>query len=179
MGIFDTLRNRPAVPSTERRVVREQPGSMTVHEAWALAYPDLQKLDASSGLTFITSGLDLDHRGRSFTWEFMFVVPRLRAKALVTIAPPDDADDVDRAPMQLTRRLHAATEGDLKAPLLPIAFRDSPDVVTELAANGVDFVAGPSDLKLESRLLPTGAPVWVTYSWDAEVTAPFAHPARP
>jgi hypothetical protein len=162
------------VPSTERRLVREQPGPTTAHEAWAIAGPEVKTVDASARLTFVASGLNIDHTGRSLTWEFMFVLPSLRAKALMTLAPPDDADDVDRAPIHMTLRLTAAADGELKAAGLPVAFRDSPEAVAELTAQGVDFVAGPTDMKLESRLLPSGQAVWVTYHGDAEITVPFS-----
>jgi hypothetical protein len=49
--------------------------------------------------------------------------------------------------------------------------------VAELAAQGVDFVAGPTDLKLESRLLPSDVAVWVTYYWDVEMTVRFSNRA--
>jgi hypothetical protein len=175
MGLFDKLRNRPSVPSTERRLAREQPGPMTAHESWAIAHPEVKKLDEAAKLTLVTSGLDIDHAGRSFTWEFMFVVPRLRATALVTLAPADDAEDVDRAPIHMTLRLSAAAESELTRAGLPVAFRDSPDVVAELAAQGVDFVAGPTDLKLESRQLRSEEAVWVTYYGDAEILVSFSN----
>jgi hypothetical protein len=38
----------------------------------------------------------------------------------------------------------------------------------------VDFVAGPTDMKLEGRMLPSGPPVWVTFYWDREYITPFA-----
>jgi hypothetical protein len=174
MGLFDRLRKRPAVPSTARRLVREQPGPMTVHESWAIAYADVKKLDGSARLTFVTSDLNIDHMGRSRTWEFMFVVPRLRAMALVTLSPADDGEDVDSAPIHMTLRLTGAPESALGHPGLPTPFRDSPEVVAELAAQGVDFVAGPTDLKLESRLLTSDEAVWVTYYRDAEMTVPFS-----
>jgi hypothetical protein len=176
LGLFDRLRNRPAVPSIERRLACERPGPLTAHESWAIAYGELKKLDDSAKLILVTSGLSIDHTGRSLTWEFMFVAPRLGAEALVTLAPADDAADVDRAPIYMTRRLRAAPESALRHAGLPMSFRDSPEVVAVLAAQGVDFVAGPTDLKLESRLLPSGEAVWVTYYWDAEMTTPFAHP---
>jgi len=177
MGLSDTLPKRLAVPSTERRLVREQSGPMTVHESWAIVCADVKKLDESARLTFVTSGLSIDQIGRSRTWEFMFVVPRLRADAPVTLSPADDAEDVDSAPIYMTLRLTAAPESALGHASLPASFRDSPEVVAELAAQGVDFVAGPTDLKLESRLLPSGEAVWVTYYWDAEMTVPFSNRA--
>ena len=69
---------------------------MTVHESWAIAGPEVKKLDEGARLTLVTSGLDIDHRG------------------------------------------------------------------------------GPTDLKLESRLLGSGEAVWVTYFRDAEVQVAFS-----
>jgi hypothetical protein len=56
---------------------------------------------------------------------------------------------------------------------LPEQFRDSPEVVEELSEGGVDFVAGPTDLKLEGQILSTGQAAWVTYYWNAERTVEF------
>jgi hypothetical protein len=59
---------------------------------------------------------------------------------------------------------------------LPVSFRDSPEVVSELATQRVDSVAG-TDMKLESRLFPSGEAVWVTYYRDAEIMVPFSNRA--
>jgi hypothetical protein len=172
MGFFDRLLNRTFQPSTETRTVRERPGPLTAHEAWALVRPAAYRLDARPRLTFITSGLDLDPDGRSFTWEFGFDVPACRAHALLSVGPPGEADDIDEAPVVLVQRITAAAGTGRKA-ALPEHFRDSPEVVSEFEAGGVDFVAGPSDMKLEARVLPTGEPAWVTYYWDEERSVQF------
>lgn len=44
-------------------------------------------------------------------------------------------------------------------------FRDSIDVVDAFAADGLDFLAGPTDMKLETGFSMTEKPVWVTYNW--------------
>jgi hypothetical protein len=146
--------------------VREQPGPLTVHEAWAIVQPIVAGLDPQARLTFITSGLDISHAGRSFTWEFMVYLPAQRAQALLSLVPADDAEDVDSAPLVLTQRIGPAGVGAEHAPALPLPFRDSPEVVAELAAGGVDFIAGPTDMKLEGRVLATGEAVWLTSYWD-------------
>ncbi len=52
--------------------------------------------------------------------------------------------------------------------------RDSPEAVAEFSRRGVDFVAGPSDMKLESRVLASGDARWVTYYSDWELTTELA-----
>lgn len=172
MGFFDRFRNRPLHPSREAWTVRERPGPLTSHEAWALVRPAAYRLDAAPRLTFITSGLDLHPDGRSFTWEFGFDLPGRRARVLLSVGPPEATEDIDEAPVVLVQRITAAA-GAGQGPALPEQFRDSPEVVAAFEAGGVDFVAGPSDMKLEARVLPSGEPVWVTYYWDEERSLPF------
>ncbi|MCS7072713.1 MAG: hypothetical protein NZM00_14505 [Anaerolinea sp.] len=146
--------------------VRAPPGPLTSREAWDIVQPIVAGLDPQARLTFITSGLDISHAGRSFTWEFMVHLPARQAQALLSLAPADDAADVDSAPLVLTQRIGPADAGAEHPPALPLPFRDSPEVVAELAASGVDFIAGPTDMKLEGRILATGEAVWLTSYWD-------------
>lgn len=133
------------------------------------------QLDAGARLSLVTSGLDISQEGRSFSWEYLFLLPGISARALMSLSPSEDADDVDNAPIYLVQRLNQASESELKnSPVLPERFRDSPEVVAEFSAGGVDFIAGPSDMKLESRLLVSGEAVWVTYYWDEERMARFS-----
>lgn len=177
MKILDRFRKRPQVPSTSQRKIRDTPGPMTAHEAWAMVSPIARKLDASAQLRLITSGLDIGPDGRSFTWEFLFLLPGVRARALLTVSPAVEAENIDVAPIHLFQRLSHAAAVELKSESsLPQQFRDSPEVVAALAAQGVDFVSGPSDMKVESRIRPDGTPVWVTYDWDEERFTPFTSP---
>jgi hypothetical protein len=61
-----------------------------------------------------------------------------------------------------------------RADVLSETFRDSPAVVAEFAAAGVDFVAGSSDMQLDAKALASGEAVWVTYCWDEQRTAEFS-----
>ncbi len=167
--ILDRFRRRPMVPSTNKRKIRDEPGPMTAHESWAIVKPVVTQLDAGARLTLITSGLDMSQAGRSFSWEYLFLLPSIRARALMSVSPLEDANDIDNAPIYLVQRLNSAGKSDLEyRAVLPEHFRDSPEVVAEFSAVGVDFVAGPSDMKLESRLLVSGEAVWVTYYWNEE-----------
>jgi hypothetical protein len=175
MSLLDRFRKGPATPSVTRQKIQDRPGPMTALESWVIVKPIAMQLDAGARLTLITSGLDITPQGRSFSWEYLFLLPGMGARALFTLSPPEDADDIDSAPIFLTLRINPASASDLKSSAaLPEPFRDSPDVVAELSAAGVDFVAGPTDMKLESRLLPSGDAVWVTYYWDEERMARFA-----
>ncbi len=96
----------------------------------------------------------------------MFHLPAQRAQVLLSLAPAGDAEEIDSAPLVLTQHIGPAGADAERAPALPLPFRDSPAVVAALAAGGVDFIAGPTDMKLEGRVLATGAAVWQTYYYD-------------
>lgn len=175
MSILDRFRKRPVVPSTSKRKIQDKPGPMTAHESLAIVNPIVMQLDVGARLTLVTSGLDISQEGRSFSWEYLFLLPAISARALMSLSPSEDADNVDNAPIYLVQRLNNVSESELKkTPVLPERFRDSPEVIAELSAGGVDFVAGPSDMKLESRILASGEAVWVTYYWDEERMARFS-----
>jgi hypothetical protein len=150
---------------------------MRAHEAWAFARPHAESLDPQAKLVLITSGTDIQADGRSFTWEFLFRLPRRQARLLLTYAPADDAPDVDRAPVMVVTRVTTAADRDDVA-VLPLVFRDSPEVIAEFARGGVDFVAGPTDMKLEARISAAGQPVWVTCLGDEARTVDFTPSAR-
>ena len=173
MGLFDRLLNKPTKPSITRRALPGHPGRMTAHQAWALIAPVAEGLDAHAGLILITSGLDIDHKGFSRTWEFIFFLPKRNATLMLSVEPDPEDADIDKAQCILTQRIHTASSVDAKRPVFPCPFRDSPEVVAEFSAKGVDFVAGPNDMKLEGRVLPSGSAVWVTYYWDQEYSTLF------
>ena len=174
MGLFDRFQKQALSPSTTRRVVRDEPGPLTAHEAWEIVRPAARALDPRARLTVVTSGLDVSPEGRSFVWEFGVDLPSRKGAAQIGIEPVEGVGDIDDAPVALVQRVRplAASEIGRRA-ALPERFRDSPEVVAEFASRGVDFVSGRTDMKLEGRVLPTGEAVWVTYDWDEERTAAF------
>jgi hypothetical protein len=176
MTFPDRLFNRPLAPSLTREIVRRQSAPMTAHEAWAFAKPRAGSLDPEAKLVLITSGTDMQADGRSFTWEFLFHLHRRKARVLLTYAPADDAADPEQAPIMMVERITTATDPAGMA-ALPWEFRDSPGVVAELSRSGVDFVAGPTDLKLEARVGATGQAVWTTYYWNEARSVAFSTPA--
>lgn len=177
MGLLDIFRGGSPERSVTRRQVRDEPGPLTAHQARDMVWPVARALDSATRLTLLTSGLDIGPDGRSFSWEFGFALPGHRAFALFSVEPSGEGADIDGDPIVLVQRLRpmSATEAS-GLPTLPERFRDSPEVVAELAVQGVDFVAGPSDMKLEARVLPAGEAVWVTYHWDKPRMVPFAAP---
>jgi hypothetical protein len=86
---------------------------------------------------------------------------------MVSLFPDINAADVESAAVHVKRRIQSS---DGK-PFVPLSFefRDSPAVVAELSAAGVDFVAGPTDMKLESGFSVNGKAVWITYCWNKEI----------
>ena len=173
MTFLDRLFNRPAQASITKCPIPGRAGSMTAHQAWAVVAPVAKSLDPNGKLTLITSGLDMNHEGCSRTWDFIFFLPKRNVTAMLSLAPDTDSLDVDRAQCILTQRIQPAFALDAQRPPFPDHFRDSPEVVAEFTANGVDFVAGPTDMKLEGRVLPSGDAIWVTYYWDQEHTTQF------
>lgn len=172
MSFLDRLFNRPLPASTSKQEVRSQPGPLTAHEAWAFARPEAQALDSNAQLILITSGTDIRPDGRSFTWEFLFQLTSRKARLLLSFEPSDTAPDPEQAPIMMVKRIMHFT--DQKPALgLPGEFRNSPEVVEELSRSGVDFVAGPTDMKLEARFVSTGQAAWVTYFWGEERAVPF------
>lgn len=148
---------------------------MTAREAWDLAWPAARDLDASARLTLLTSGTDISPEGRSFTWSFGLELPRRGESLLLSVEPSGEAAEVDDDPLVLDQRRSPRPKADLgRRPALPLPFRDSPEAVAELAAGGVDFVSGPTDMTLSGRVEASGEAVWVTESWDGERTTPFA-----
>jgi hypothetical protein len=173
MGFFDRFFNKPITPSITKRAVPELSGGMTAHQAWAVVAPMVNAMDLHAKLTLITSGLDMNDKGCSRTWEFIFFLPTRNVTAMLSLEPDPQSTDVDNSPCILTQRINQASSIDANRSSFPIQFRDSPEVVGEFSTNGVDFVAGPSDMKLEGRVLPSGEAVWVTYYWDREHNTSF------
>ena len=173
MGLFDRFFNKPMEPSITRRALSGFAGRVTARQAWAAIAPIAEALDAQASLTLITSGLDIDHKGFSRTWEFIFFLPKRKATLMLSVEPDPEHPDIDKAQGILTQRIRPASSVDAQRPVLPRRFRDSPEVVAEFSAKGVDFVAGPNDMKLEGRVLPSGSAVWVTYYWDQEYSTLF------
>jgi len=173
MGFFDRFFNKPTEPSITRRTLPGLAGRITAHQAWAVTAPVAKALDQHASLTLITSGLDMDHKGCSGTWEFIFFLPKHNATLMLSVEPDPENSDIDTAQRILTQRIHPASPMEAQRPVFPDHFRDTAEVVAEFSAHGVDFVAGPSDMKLEGRVLPSGDAVWVTYYWDQEHSTSF------
>ncbi len=173
MSFLDRVFRKPGEPSVTKSEVPGLSGSMTAHQAWAVAVPVAKSKDPDARLTLITSGLDMNHLGCSRTWEFIFYLPKRVATMMLSLEPDPQSADVDCAPTILTQRINPASLVDARKPPFPDRFRDSPEVAAEFSADGVDFVAGPTDMKLEGRVLPSGEAVWVTYYWDREYTTSF------
>ncbi len=173
MGIFSRLIEQPMEPRISTSAVQGVPGNMTAHQAWAVVAPEVRSLDPDAKLTLITSGLDINSQGCSRTWEFIFIMPNRKATIMMSLGPDPYAADIDHSAPLLTQRINQATPIKAQQPIFPVSFQNSPEVVAEFSSQGVDFVAGPSDMKLEGRLLPSGEAVWVTFYRDQEFTTSF------
>ena len=162
----------PIAPT--RRTVREAPGPLSARQAWELVQPVLRNLDPAPRLTLLTSGLDLNSAGLSFTWEFGFELPATGQYALLGIVPSGEGPSIDTDALVLEQRLQPLRRMPAVArPVLPTDFTDSPEAVAEFTRQGIDFVSGRSEMSLSARVLPSGEAVWVTEDWHAERTVPF------
>lgn len=175
MSFMDRFFKRKLQPSVATSIVRNRPGPLTAHEAWAYALKEALSLDPEAKLLLIMSGTDIRQDGRSFVWEFLFHLERREARVLLSYGPPSDADEIENSPIVVVKRVTKAT--DRSRMVLPLNFRNSPDVVEEFSRNGADFVSGPTDMKLEANISPEGEPIWVTYLRDGEISARFTQSA--
>jgi hypothetical protein len=152
------------------------PGPRTAAEALALVLPHARELDAAAVWLWISSGTNLRHDGRSLDWEFRFRLPRDGAIAHLSLRPDEaGGDDLDRAPLLLHRRVTPEpTTNAARAPL-PQPFRDSPAVTAELAARGIDLIAGATEIRIEGRTdAATGVAAWHAFAGRDELQLPFA-----
>lgn len=172
MKLFKRLFKKPLAASTTQNQIRAQPGPLTFLEAWEIARPAALEFDDKPQLILITSGTDIRSNGRSFSWEFLFHLPKRRARLMVSLFPSEKAELPEDAPIVLFQRVTPCSESERFRPL-PETFRDSPEVVAELSAQGVDFISGPTDMKIESRMLPNGQVRWICYYWNNEYAAEF------
>lgn len=155
-------------PRDGRERARDRPGPLTSREAWDLVAPRLEELDPEARLVGISSGTDLDAGGRASTWSFRVQLPSHERAGLVLVEPAPGTPLPEEAPLdrvELYRPLDAADRGRRA---LPRDFRDSPEVVAALAAQGVDFVAGPTTLMIETAWSEDDPPElgWVCRSYD-------------
>jgi hypothetical protein len=172
VSFIDRIFQQKLKPSVPTELARKAPGPMTEHEAWDMAKSLARSMDKGAKLLLITSGTDLQADGKSFTGEFLFALGVRGARLLLTYGPAPNVSDVDSAPITLEKRITASTERAVRD--FPMRFRDSPEVVAEFCRAGVDFLAGPTDMKLESRFSSDGRPVWVTYFWDKKIETNFS-----
>ena len=171
MSLMDRILRRKLTPSVSEEVARTVPGPLTANEAFQMALPIAEGIDKHAQLMLATSGTDLQSNGKAFVWEFLFNLDSRGSRLMLTFSPDPSAPDVDNAPVHLKKRVFPSDEKPFHP--LPLSFRDSPEVVSELSEAGVDFVAGPTDMKLESGLSADGRPVWITYCWDKRYEASF------
>ena len=58
-------------------------------------------------------------------------------------------------------------------PELPREFKDSPDVAAFMAAQGLDFITGPTDISIASLALKSGETFWVCSDGRRQIKMPF------
>lgn len=165
MKLFKRLFEKPLAASTTQNQIRAQPGPLTALEAWETARPDALELDDKPQLILITSGTNIRSDGRSFSWEFLFHLPNRRARLMASLFPSEMAELPEDAPIVMFQRVSPCSENERVMPL--------PEVVAELSVQGVDFISGPTDMKIESRMQPNGQARWICYSWNDEYAAEF------
>jgi hypothetical protein len=150
----------------------------------------------------VASGTDLSTSGRSLTWDFFYELPTRGTKLALHLEPCGEGPDPERDTLCLSVEetpilppLEPALEADLcrtfkltpeqlherrfevhfadLPPELSADFRDSPEVAASLAAQGVDFVAGPTDISIASKALKSGEQFWVCSYGRRQIKTPF------
>ncbi|NLX48831.1 MAG: hypothetical protein GXY82_02930 [Methanospirillum sp.] len=104
---------------------------MTEHQAWKVIGSEVAELDRRARLTLVTSGLDLDHGGRSRHRVFIAYLPGRNAVVMLSLEPDPGSEDVESAGPVLTRRLRPADAVDAARPQLPCPFRNSPGLMAD------------------------------------------------
>ena len=146
-------------------------GSITAGEALAILNPVVRKTSDRAVLVLITSGSDINGKGLSGRWEFVFHFPDRLAQAIYSfeLIDPEFSD----SPLRLRWRLSPRSDAKGHQKGLPHNFIDSPEAANRLSEIGLDWVAGDPDITLATRRLPSGEVVWVTESYGREWTVPF------
>jgi hypothetical protein len=156
----------------------------TAYQAFAMVLPVVREVDLDARLKRITASENLDAQGRASRWEFFFDLPSRRAKLQCDWLLPWDeqTDDFAHARLEGMVRPFPPTdsvfyvmvaEGKLlhrqivglwnqeyqRSPNLPFHFRDSDEVIAELARQGLD-ISG-SDFSLTTEAVHGQPPNWV------------------
>lgn len=131
----------------------------------------VKAVDSRYVLTMVTTG-DVNERGLAYTWDFLFDFPRRAASGVFIVQACDSDQEIDTQPLCVVTFVKPRPAQKPPAPL-PLDFIDSPETVQALAAQGANYISGPSDMPLSSKILSGGAAVWVTYMYDREFQAPF------
>ena len=69
-----------------------------------VARPCIGSMGAKTSI-YICSGLDMSPEGRSLSWELLFILPVKHTKALLTLSPPKDADNIKNAPIIIEKHM--------------------------------------------------------------------------
>lgn len=169
---------------TRRRVDVSLP--ITARQAFDVAFPAVLSKDEAALLRMITCGERIRSNGTADLWTLLFDFPALRARGVLGVGIDEDArTDADLTVCYFTEVISPfrgpprSILGELlgsdpwrselsKAGALPVPFKDSPEATKELAAQGVDYVAGSTSLNLAGLVLLDGRPVWRTQDRDRE-----------
>lgn len=166
-----------AIPD-EIRSPAHRSGPLTARAAYEVAVSHAHHPASALRLTGISSESDIDPEGCSKEWWLEFLLPS-GARLVIAVLPSRDWD-VDGAtmPLDVLRREHAApaiARAGAAPHVLPVPFRDSPEAVRALQAQGVDFGAGPENMQLQSIVDAADGALWLVHYWDhAPFTTPFA-----
>lgn len=190
-----------AVPSGPQPVAGVR-GPLPASRAVALGNPPAMDADPGARLVGIVSDTNIDARGLARVWELFYDLPARGTQLTITLAPSPGAELTEEPPVSMSfaerpfvppldagfaagvaralnmsveqfeakRRELAAAE---RAAPLPMPFRDSPEAVADLMAQGVDFVSGPTDLVLSTDRLKNGTVVWKTGDRRRDYTTAF------
>ncbi len=185
---------------TQRTRLRDLDLPCTAHAALREAWPAARAHDPAARCVLITSGEDLDERGRATLWELQVDLPQRRAQATLSIGidedddygrpcvlvaqvrpfiPPGDLWEIMREGEEAMRRHETVSWQRLLVgrPPLPLPGYDSDHAVAALLAHGGRTGRGRW---LGARVQVDGSAVWYLHrGGDEPLTTPFGPAALP
>lgn len=172
-------------------------GMLTAAQAFAPVAQAVAQHDPVAWLLHVI-GLDIDGQGRAESWQFRYCLPalRLRLRFVVTIcsedlpvalgvnclheqhmpfpAPGSTLDQLRQRNAVSSDELDALWAEQMAAErALPLPFRDSPDAVHALIAQGVDLITGSTTIALSTTIDAAGRVLWQLHDRDTTYQTEF------
>ncbi len=202
--IFHRFHQKPVTKElSAKELIKGSTGPLTACEALELVVKYARKVDPAFKLNQVRCD-HLDLQGRGWVWYFSFDFPSRIAVGDFTLSPCDSTSQAITQPVCLrtvVRSKAAERIVDLlnqfkndPATLsylsnvyiqredgrlyLPLNFRDSPQVIETLAAQGADLARDRPEISLSTGVFPGGEIVWLMNAAGREYRVSFLQESR-